>query len=297
MRNLGYCVAEFPTGPGGQFQNSRTLKTKVRSPIFRSCNYIYIKCVALQAFTPDVLPWIIPSLLMFVPPNPPNENTAFAHNASLLSTLLHTDFEVLEESCTLIESLSLDVEDIRLALARGFCFPAEHLGVPCFSTMLEFIEYGDYPPLWNTTFTEPERKRKEKAFDICKAALIKSVVEVAGEERNGDVLWDESEEKPGGEFVCKMVRWIKEYVEDIDRSAKNPASDSPGSHRDDMVICASLALGNLARRGMIVFGLLSPSTDSNQFVTQRNFPRHSCHHRIRLLPSLHLLISSLLQRM
>jgi hypothetical protein len=234
--------------------------------------------------------------LSFVPPNPPNENTTFAYNASLLSTLLHTDFEVLEESCTLIESLSLDVEDIRLALARGFCFPAEHLGVPCLSTMLEFIEYGDYPPLWKTTFTDPERKRKEKAFDICKAALIKSVVEVAGEERNGDVLWEESEETPGGEFVCKMVRWIKDYVEDIGRSAKNPASDSPDSHRDDMVICASLALGNLARRGIVFGWLFSPSTDLKHFVTQRKFPRHSCHHRIRLLPSLRLLIFCLLQR-
>lgn len=251
--------AQFGNISNEDLEESWILRSGISNWAWRTVSELKdVKDESLQAFTPDVLPWIIPSLSMFVPPNPPNENTAFAHNASLLSTLLHTDFEVLEESCTLIESLSLDVEDIRLALARGFCFPAEHLGVPCFSTMLEFIEYGDYPPLWKTTFTEPERKRKEKAFDICKAGLIKSVVEVAGEERNGDVLWDESEEKPGGEFVCKMVRWIKEYVEDIDRSAKNPASDSPGSHRDDMVICASLALGNLARREKFSTALLSP---------------------------------------
>jgi hypothetical protein len=78
----------------------------------------------------------------------------------------------------------------------------------------------------------------EKKFDICKAALIKAIVEVAGEDKNEDVLWDETEaDHPGGQFVCRMVNWIKTY-------AGQGTAD-----RDDLVICATLSLGNLARRG------------------------------------------------
>lgn len=162
----------------------------------------------------------------------------------------------------LIESLSLDVEDIRLALARGLHFPAEHAGVPCFSTILDFIEHGAYPPLWtSSTLSDTERKRMEKVFDMCKAALIKSVVEVAGEDSNEDVLWDDSEEgKPGGNFVCRMVEWIKRYVAEMDAAILEGDTQLESlNKREDMVICASLALGNLARRGKLESS--RPTTD------------------------------------
>jgi len=85
----------------------------------------------------------------------------------------------------------------------------------------------------------------EKKFNICKGALIKSIVEVAGEEKNADVLWDESvEARPGGQFVWTMVQWMKDYVQTVER-------DPNAIHRDDLVICASLSLGNLARRGKL----------------------------------------------
>ncbi len=150
----------------------------------------------------------------------------------------------------LLESLSLDIEDVRLSLARGYNFPAEHGGVPCLSVMLDFIEKGDYPKLWyaeDLGWDATDIKRKERAFDICKAAVIKTIVEVAGEEHNDDVLWDDSDpEQPGGPFVCMMVSWIKKYV-----STKTQKSvDEPTIDRDDLAICACLALGNLARRGL-----------------------------------------------
>lgn len=149
--------------------------------------------------------------------------------------LLRTDYDVLEESCTLLESLSLDVEDVRLSLARGVLFPAEHNGVPCLSHVLDFIEKGDYPPLWSSLGPD---SGLEKKFDICKAALIKAIVEVAGDDKNEDVLWDETEEdQPGGAFVCRMVQWVRSYAQGDTKS------------RGDLVICASLSLGNLARRG------------------------------------------------
>lgn len=210
--------------------------------------------VALQIFTPDVLPLLTPSLLAFSPPYPPKSDALFEIKSNLATGLLRADLDILEESCTLIESLSLDVEDIRLALARGLHFPAEHAGVPCFSTILDFIEHGAYPPLWaSSTLSDAERKRMEKVFDMCKAALIKSAVEVAGEDSNGDVLWDDSEEdKPGGSFVCRMVEWIKRHVAEMDAAAlEGDLQTDSLNKREDLVICASLALGNLARRGTL----------------------------------------------
>lgn len=181
---------------------------------------------------------------MFTPPHP-TSSSPFPPDSAIFGTLLNADLEALEESCTLIESLSLDVEDVRLALAREYRSSSEsHGDRPLLSVILNFIEHGSYSPLWRaaSTIGDAELKRKEKEFDMCKAALIKSVVEVASEEL---VLWDEFDElKPGGEFVCRMVRWIKDYVRDMDQGS-GPAFD-----RDDLVICASLSLGNLTRKGM-----------------------------------------------
>lgn len=206
------------------------------------CHLLFTR-VALQVFGPDVLPILIPALRAFSPPYTPS-STDF-QGLSIYPSLILTDFEALEESCTLIESLSLDVEDVRLSLARGLSFPAEHGGVPCLSAMLDFIECGSYSPLWYVDDEVPqsERKRREKAFDICKAAVIKAVVEVSGEERNEEVLWDDSVVgKPGGEFVSRMVDWIKRYVTDKENAGNEV-------DRDDLVICATLSLGNLSRRG------------------------------------------------
>ncbi|KAJ6502596.1 hypothetical protein C8R45DRAFT_977130 [Mycena sanguinolenta] len=230
-----------------------------------------VKDETLQIFNPDVLPLLMPALISFCPPYS-SGSTLFKEDSDMFNSLLHADFEVLEESCTLIESLSLDVEDVRLSLARGVNFPAEHGGVSCLSTILDFIEKGDYPPFWKTAFPEAERKRRERVFDNCKAALIKSVVEVAGEERNEDVLWDDSEaNKPGGEFVCRMVHLIKQYVSDMDQSTPGAEvrKDSLAG-RDDLVICASLSLGNLARREKNSTVLLSAPHSLASFLTSRH---------------------------
>lgn len=196
-------------------------------------------------FDTDVLPFLIQPLIAFTPPlltAPPPPD--FAQPSQLRTSLLHADFDLLSEVCSNLESLALDVEDIRLSLARGFIFPAEHLNVPCLSAMLDFIEQGSYAPLWyvqhETSLDDGEVRSQEKAFDDCKAAVIKAVVEVSGEEKNTDVLCDDSEEiYPGGRFVSRMVNWIRIFV----------TMRNHGNLRDDLVICATLALGNLTRRG------------------------------------------------
>ncbi|KAJ7470716.1 hypothetical protein FB451DRAFT_349529 [Mycena latifolia] len=250
-------------------EESWTLRSGVSSWAWKTIvDLKEVKDETLQIFNPDVLPLLTPALAAFCPPYP-SESTLFKADSPMFNMLLHADFEVLEESCTLIESLSLDVEDVRLSLARGLNFPAEHGGVPCLCTILDFIEMGDYPPFWQTAFPEADRKRRERVFDNCKAALIKSVVEVAGEERNEDVLWDESEDnKPGGEFVCRMVHLLKKYVWDMDQTTGHAetAKDSYAG-RDDLAICASLSLGNLARREKNSTVLLSPPHSLAPFLT------------------------------
>ncbi|KAJ7709953.1 hypothetical protein B0H17DRAFT_1324761 [Mycena rosella] len=250
-------------------EESWTLRSGVSSWAWRTIVELKeVKDETLQIFNPDVLPLLTPALAAFCPPYS-SASTLFKADSPMFNMLLYADFDVLEESCTLIESLSLDVEDVRLSLARGLNFVAEHGGVPCLCTILDFIEMGDYPPFWQTAFPETDRKRRERVFDNCKAALIKSVVEVAGEERNEDVLWDESEDnKPGGEFVCRMVHLLKKYVSDMDQttSGAEVAKDSYAG-RDDLVICASLSLGNLARREKNSTVLLSPPHSLAPFLT------------------------------
>ncbi|KAG2368500.1 hypothetical protein BDR07DRAFT_1477985 [Suillus spraguei] len=196
-------------------------------------------------FSQEVLPHLVQSLIAFTPPllaAPPPSH--FAQSSQLRTTLLNTDFDLLSESCSHLESSALDVADVRLSLARGFTFPAEHHNIPCFSAMLDFVEKGKYPPLW---YVQSENgldggdvSKKEKAFDDCKAAVIKAVVEVSGDDRNLDLLWDDSDDtQPGGEFVSRMVDWIRAFV--------SGETSGNGNGRDDLVICATLSLGNITR--------------------------------------------------
>jgi hypothetical protein len=153
-------------------------------------------------------------------------------SSEIRETLISADVESLEESCALLESLSLDVEDVRLSLARGLTFPDEHEGVPCLSDMLNFLDCGDYPSWWAD---DPDHAAYKRSFENCKSGIIRAVVEVAGEQKNTDILWDESEDdKPGGEFVSWMVQWIRKE-----------------KGKEGLVICATLTIGNLVRRGEI----------------------------------------------
>lgn len=150
------------------------------------------------------------------------------------NSFFSTDVEVLEEVCELVESSSLDVDDVRLALARGM---AENAQPPCFSTLLDFVESADYPPSWRDENVPPEDViRWRRSVDLCKTAVIKAVVEVAGDEDNIDVLWNARTLE--NSLVPRLLKWLKvEHDKGVD------------SARDDVVICASLCLGNLARRG------------------------------------------------
>jgi hypothetical protein len=95
-------------------------------------------------FGQEALPLLVTSLERLRKPHPAPQGV-FAESSEIRETLISADVESLEESCALLESLSLDVEDVRLSLARGLTFPDEHDGIPCLSDMLNFLDCGEYP--------------------------------------------------------------------------------------------------------------------------------------------------------
>jgi hypothetical protein len=144
---------------------------------------------------------------------------------------------VLDESVTLLEGLSIDSEDVRIAIARSIALAPD---VSAFYRLLQFVELGDYPTYWDKDGPS-ELFKRQKAFDLYKAAAIKVIVSVAGENNAATALWDTESSPLGGALVSKMVSWVKR------------ASDTPETRRDDLVICGALTLGNLTRNGMLLW--------------------------------------------
>ncbi|KAI0341721.1 hypothetical protein BDW22DRAFT_1358564 [Trametopsis cervina] len=181
-------------------------------------------------FSPDALPYLVRSLQVSIPPYP---SPPPGFSPSLIRTLVRADEEALQESCGLLEALSIDVEDIRLSLARGLTEPATSpKAASTLSAMLDFIEFGAPFHLY-----AEESAEKEKAIGRCKAAVVNAVTEVAGDKKNVDVLWDSSDTaQPGGAFIGRMIDWI--------RTNKGLGDGA----RDDLVICATLTVGNVVRK-------------------------------------------------
>lgn len=144
-------------------------------------------------------------------------------------SLIDADVENLEESVTQLEALSLDSEDVRKQLAQ-------YLST---NPLIRFIEHGDYPPYWQLDGDELLRQ-KTKSFDVCKAAAIKVLVSVAGEDNNLTTLWDKSATPPGSDVALKMADWIKKGT-----------AEAAEVRREDLVICGCLTLGNLVRNGEV----------------------------------------------
>ncbi|KAG8862014.1 hypothetical protein FRB96_002457 [Tulasnella sp. 330] len=210
---------------------------------------------------------LIGSLRSFVPPHSPAVASS-AFSKADRQKLVISDVEVLEETSMLLESLTLDSVDVRRKIAAGSIssptptaqnpFPPP----PLLTSLLDFIEKGAPPTYWDScTDSEAERKRWNKSFGICKAAVIKAVVELAGEDKNMDVLWDSQVGSyPGGPFVERMVGWIKNTKVEGGEEAGNEQDKG----RDDLIICAALSLGNLARRPSYCIALLAPPISLTQ---------------------------------
>ncbi|CCO33297.1 hypothetical protein BN14_07371 [Rhizoctonia solani AG-1 IB] len=200
-------------------------------------------------FKASVLPYLLKPLDVFGSQG--SRTPTATHNSTTKSSetsppdLIAADLEALEASCTLLESLALDSEAIRLAIASD----ANLLRI-----IIRFIEFAQPLPEWRTNdSTGKDQAKWDKKVGLCKGAVIKALVIVAGEDKAISNLWDNTkldggnQAAPGGWFVAAMLAWIKQY-----RNA------DPSDARDDLVICATLALGNLARRDDYCVALVAP---------------------------------------
>lgn len=186
-------------------------------------------------FDAEALPFFVTALRGFIPKLPPQEPPSF--DPSTCDDLVRSDLEILNHVSMQLESLALDSQSVRCGLA----------GREVMCTVLDFVEKSEPPKFWASFSTPKERQSWEKKVGFCKAAVIKAVVEVAGEKDSLAILWDDkATEYPGGEFVKRMAGWIR----DIKLS-------SDGA-RDDLIICATLSLGNLARDGKGDYGPVDP---------------------------------------
>ncbi|KAI5122938.1 hypothetical protein M0805_006820 [Coniferiporia weirii] len=193
-------------------------------------------------FGPESLPYLVVPLKAFVPPFSSPTNPLFA-DANTRNSLLSADVEVLEETCELIESITMDVEDARQALARGMAFNEQP---PCLALLLDFVEFAEYVPCWQDAGVPPDEvSRWRHAVDLCKTAVIKAIVEISGEEDNLNILWDATASE--NKFVPRMTKWLRE-TRDV----------APSAVRDDLVICATLSLGNLVRKEKYSVTLVKP---------------------------------------
>lgn len=213
------------------------------------------------AWDEEALPLLIKSLDTFspiyVPNSPPAPEPSYPSVPSFATSrpdlrysLLNADVTVLQEVSMLVEALTAEEERVRalLLISTGKSASVSSPDSP-FVHLLRFVESGGPLPYWSQGHAElRERAGWEKALGMCKAAVIKAIVTIAGEESQMDVLWGQNDPS-GGWFIEQMSRWIKEY----------PASRNQrtSEERDDLVICATLSLGNLSRGGTFMLVLSS----------------------------------------
>ncbi|KAF8319301.1 hypothetical protein DL93DRAFT_169004 [Clavulina sp. PMI_390] len=213
------------------------------------------------------LPYLAKSLASFSPTqtsttsSPHSTLPSFAaNNSDLRYKLLGADVNVVEETCMLIEGLAVDEPRMRELLLVS---PSGSTASSTSSTtgadspfyyLLTFVEHAAPPPEWATE--SRDAAKWEKTLGMCKAAVIKAIVTVAGEDSLMDTLW--GTESGGGWFVQKMVEWIKRYPETVRGSNGMEIDKKDEEGRDDLVICATLCLGNVARRESRCLALVEP---------------------------------------
>lgn len=161
------------------------------------------------------------------------------------SDYLDTDVELLTVCSSLFETLALNLDSVKSALA--FSTYAPSLPYPQ-STLLHHlltcVHTAAPPPYWTTATSEPERLAK--AFSTTKASLVRAVVEAPNSDLVMERLWTEtrsSDGRVGRSWLIEMlVRWVEE---------------AQGEGREDMLICAAHMLAALGRKGAVTISHLS----------------------------------------
>ncbi|KDN47568.1 hypothetical protein K437DRAFT_94222 [Tilletiaria anomala UBC 951] len=168
-------------------------------------------------------------------------------DAEDVSTLIESDMEVLSAAAELIESTSLDSPAFRLLSVSPEHWPnpaSQPAGLRHRNPLelyTAFFERAAPPPAWQGTSRTPvpadtqSLQEAEKQYAQCKAAVARSIVAIAGEDRCMDVLFGSEASGLSGAswFIDTLKSW---------------ASMRRGTNRDDLVSIALLTLGNLARK-------------------------------------------------
>ena len=144
-----------------------------------------------------------------------------------------------------METLPSEDEDFRGTLITPVDSSRHELDEPNtpLTQLLRFIERGESLSDWSEE-SESDRKGWEKTLGFCKGAIIRGIVNLAGEEGQFNVLWGQNGPHEGW-FVQKMIHWIKDYPAAVEARRDE--------ERDDLAICATLCLGNLARKGRFLW--------------------------------------------
>ncbi|KAF8344201.1 uncharacterized protein EI90DRAFT_3028678 [Cantharellus anzutake] len=215
---------------------------RVLEVLAQSDNDVAWEATSLKSFTQ--------SLNSFIPPFPSSTPPFASSDAQLRKALINTDVDTLQEYAVQIEALPSEDDDFRGKLITPINSSRNALNEPNtpLTQLLVFIERGEPPSYWNDE-SENERKGWGKTFGFCKGAIIRGIVNLAGEEAQVNVLWGQNDPL-GGWFVQKMVHWIKDYPAAVEARRDE--------ERDDLVICATLCLGNLARREARCVALVQP---------------------------------------
>ncbi|PVG02274.1 hypothetical protein CPB86DRAFT_780693 [Serendipita vermifera] len=189
----------------------------------------------------DALPLLVSLLSGFTPSSSTSASSPLINHPESRSALIEADLESLEECVPILEGLSLDSEEVRLAFIHSVSTTPTTSSppTPILNVLLDFIEFADYPAYWSLDGPD-ELKKRQKTFDICKAGAIKSLVSIASEEKGMEALWS-------GERT--VIKRLAQFV---------TADSARENNRDDLIIAGCLALGNLSRKDQYSEALLQP---------------------------------------
>lgn len=157
-------------------------------------------------------------------------NSRRSPSQSVKSNDLNTeDAEILSErdrsimmiASSILEGLALDLDHVRIDLAKQAAnSPDESL----LFQIIDFLEFAQVPQEWEDG---------EKDFSIIKAAIGRTLSAASSEDDLMEICFGK-DRKQQHWVVQRLIKWL--------------ASD-----RSDMVVCSSIMLANLVRRGTSLF--------------------------------------------
>lgn len=176
----------------------------------------------LASLAPSLLPLLLPPVLAYIPPSPSASHST--PPPPYPSSLLSADLSLLTIAVQTLESQTLDSPSWQSTLHS----------LSEFTLLLDFIDRATLPVLLppdedDDDDEETSEEDRQKTFGSLKGGVVKSVVAAFSDDSVGKEVFARGKEE-GGEME-RLMGWLGE------------------GEREDMVICAVLSLGNLARSG------------------------------------------------